>query len=65
MKRFSLAVALDHTSVPDPRKMLEQMRKPERKPKRKPKPASFTDPASRKPASAASTGLPVAKMANK
>jgi hypothetical protein len=61
MKRFSLAVALDHTSVPDPRKMLEQMRKPERKPK----PASFTDPASRKPASAASTGLPVAKMANK
>ncbi|HXM21413.1 MAG TPA: hypothetical protein VN948_09135 [Terriglobales bacterium] len=47
----------DHTNDPDPRKMLEQMRKV--------KPASSSDPVSVKPASQPVAGVPVAQLMNK
>jgi hypothetical protein len=47
----------DHTNDPDPRKMLEQMRKA--------KPASSTSPASLKPALPATHAVPVAQLTSK
>jgi hypothetical protein len=56
-RKYETVRFADHTNDPDPRKMLEQMRKA--------KPAASSGPASVKPASQPVAGVPVAQLTNK
>jgi hypothetical protein len=56
-RKYETVRFADHTNDPDPRKMMEQMRKA--------KPASSSEPASVKPASLPIAGVPLVQVTNK